>query len=69
MNIDINTWIVVKNTPHKNDPRVAVVDYVAEVVDYKKFEKLLKENNQKAYRARSYGDYFPNFESAPVKYF
>ena len=69
MNIDRNTWIVVKNTPHKNDPRVAVVDYVAEVVDYTKFEKLLKENNQIAYRARSYGDYFPNFKSATLKYF
>lgn len=69
MIIDSNTWIVVKNTPEKYDPRLAHVDYIAEVVDYTKFEKLLKENNQRAYRARTYGNYFPNFKSAPVKYF
>ena len=69
MIIDRNTWIVVKNTPEKYDPRLAVVDYIAVVVDYVKFEKLLKDNNQIAYKAQSYGDYFPNFKSAIVKYF
>ena len=69
MIIDRNTWIVVKDTPEKYDPRFAVVDYVAEVVDYVKFEKMLKDNNQRAYRARSYGNYFPNYKSAPVKHF
>jgi hypothetical protein len=64
MSIDKNIWIVVKDTPHKYDPRAAEIDYIADVVDYTKFEKQLKQTNQKAFRARSYGEYFPNFEKA-----
>lgn len=69
MSIDKNIWIVVKNNPRKYDPRTAEIDYIASVVDYTKFENQLKRNDQRAYRARTYGAYFPTFEKAPIKYF
>ena len=69
MSIDKNIWIVVKNNSRKYDPRTAEIDYIASVVDYTKFENHLKKNDQRAYRARTYGEYFPNFEKARKRYF
>ena len=62
-------WIVVKDTPEKYDPRTAKMDYVAEVVDAVHFESMLKKQNKRAYRARSYGEYFPGWERQPRQYF
>lgn len=62
-------WIVVKDTPEKYDPRTAKIDYVAEVVDAVRFENMLRKQNKRAYRARSYGEYFPGWENQRRQYF
>lgn len=61
--IDANIWIVVKNTEHKTDPRSATFDYVAEVSDENKFNTMLLKSGCYAYRARSYGKFFPKWDS------
>lgn len=66
--ISENIWIVVKNTPNKTDPRAAILDFVAIVQNASKFDDMLKKNNMYAYRARSYGKFFPNFEQAITRH-
>ena len=62
-------WIVVKDTPEKYDPRTAKIDYVADVTDAVRFENMLRKQNKRAYRARSYGGFFPGWEKQSRQYF
>lgn len=64
-----NLWVAVENTPQKYDPRTARAEYLADVVDYNAFEKMLRAQSKYAYRLRSYIQYFKNWNTLPYRYF